>query len=202
MKLWTIQPRSVYELIQDTGVYRCEAEKSSFLDEEDPSSRPFYAAYTWMVSQMEKHIGMRPYGVTYPVWAWYRYEGMERPDIRKERWINGSPGQEFACILLEIPDNEVLLSDFGEWHHVLNRWPVTNTEAESIRADEYLERLPWGKQQKCLEKNWEKIFDTRQKDNGWVRRGYDIQATFWELRKEYITGVKFFTCGLRKNNAQ
>ena len=199
MKLWTIQPKAVYELIQRTGVYRCEAGKSEFLDESDPTSKPFYDAYGWMAAQMNKRIGERPCGVKYPVWAWYRYEGKEKPDIRKERWVNGHPGEEFACILLEVPDSEVLLSDYGLWHHVLNGWPITETEAESIRADEFLEKKPYEERRRYLEKNWERVFKTGIQNNGWVRRGYDLQATFWELKKEYVTGVKFFTCGRRKN---
>lgn len=195
MRLWTFQPRAVYDLIQETGVYRCEAGKSMFLDENDPSSGVFRDAYAWMVHQMEKRLGSRPEGVEYPVWAWYRYEGREKPDIRKARWTNGSPGQEMACILLEIPDREVLLSDFGEWHHVLNRWPLTETEEEAVNTDLMLAIMNYASRQKWLEKNWEKIFSTHVKDNGWVCRGYDLQATFWELKKENITGVKFFTGG-------
>ena len=60
MRLWTFQPRAVYALIQETGVYRCEAGKSMFLDENDPSSGVFRDAYAWMVRQMEKRLGSRP----------------------------------------------------------------------------------------------------------------------------------------------
>ena len=52
-------------------------------------------------------------GVTLPVWAWYQWEGVrKKPDLRKERWANGFEGEEFVCLECDIPDEEVVLSDF------------------------------------------------------------------------------------------
>lgn len=47
-----------------------------------------------------------------------------------------------ACIEIEIPDDEVLLSDFDEWHCVLNRFLVSDTEEEGEQQDAYYETLP------------------------------------------------------------
>lgn len=32
----------------------------------------------------------------------------------------GIPNHKYVCIEFEIPDNQVLLSDFNAWHYVLN----------------------------------------------------------------------------------
>lgn len=204
MRLWTIQSEAVCRLIQDTGVYRCDPYQSVMLQPMDDAKigmeicEQFAAAYDWLVRQIEKRIGPRPEGVIYPVWAWYQYGFKRKPDLRKERWSNGSPGEKLVCILLEVPDDQVLLSDFHTWHFVLNRWPISDTEEEADRVDAWLETVTEEEKQAFLEKNWERIFEIEPFDNGYTSRGDDVQATFWELRKEYVRGVRFFTAAGRK----
>lgn len=41
--------------------------------------------------------------------------------------------------------------------------------------------------------NWERVFDVEPFHNEWTIRGDSIQATFWELRKEQIRDIRFFT---------
>ncbi|MBQ3157614.1 MAG: hypothetical protein IJB81_11990, partial [Clostridia bacterium] len=41
-------------------------------------------------------------------WLPYQYGNRYKPDLRSERWSNGSPGEKLVCILLEVPDQEVL----------------------------------------------------------------------------------------------
>ena len=47
-------------------------------------------------------------------------------------------------------------------------------------------------------RNWKNVFDLAYVDNGWIHRGDSIQATFWELRKEDIKKVRFFTAATPK----
>lgn len=205
MRLWTIQPVSVYETVMESGVYRCDPYQSWMLQPVDESEAglvldgQFAECYDWMARQMEKRVGPRPEHVRYPVWAWYQFDGKKKPDLRRERWENGNPGEKWVCIFLEVPDEQVLLSDFHMWHFVLNGWPISDTEEEADRVDAYLVTLTEGQRKAFLEKNWEKVFDTEPFDNGYTSRGDDIQATFWELKKEYILNVRFFTAGIRKN---
>ncbi len=204
MQLWTIQPEEVYQLIQKTGVYRCDPNRNWWKDpEDDPAlreslNRQFGGSYDWLVRQMEKRIGPRPDGVVYPIWAWERFAGKKKPDLRKERWSNGEPGKRMACILLDVPDEQVLLSDFHTWHFVLNGWPISDTEEEADRIDAWLESLSEEEKKAFLEENWTKIFDTEPFENGWTSRGRDVQATFWELKWEYVKGVRCFTACVRK----
>ena len=68
----------------------------------------------------------------------------------------------------------------------------------SDQLEAYLDTLTEKDQKAFLSKNWEKIFDIEPFENDWTRRGTDIQATFWELKKEYVQDVRFFTAGKRK----
>lgn len=205
MYLWSIQEEEVWELIQDTGIYRCDPYKSDLLKpmqdelagkELDPQ---FEAAYEWLTKQMEKRVGPRPDGVRFPVWAWYQYSWKRKPDLRKERWTNGSGGERLACIELDVPDDQVLLSDFNAWHSVLSRWPISDTEEESDKIHEYLDHADEAEEEVFLQKNWERALDITPFKNDWIRRGEDVQATFWELKKEYVKKVRLFIAGKRKD---
>ena len=69
-------------------------------------------------------------------------------------------------------------------------------------CDEELEQeqnsLPDKERKMYRDKNWERLFDLTYVDNDWMHRGDWIQATFWELRKEYIRKVRFFTAASPK----
>ena len=101
--------------------------------------------------------------------------------------------------IMSHPDQEVLLSDFGGWHFVLGGLvPISDSEEESDQLEAYLDTLTEEDQKAFLSENWERIFDIEPFENEWTHRGTDIQATFWELKKEYVQGVRFFTAGKRK----
>ena len=76
----------------------------------------FVEKYKWLIDQMEKRIGPAPDGVSYPVWAWYIQSWKhKKPDLRIERWANGPGNEQYVCIEVELPDDQVLLSDFDAW---------------------------------------------------------------------------------------
>ena len=193
MILWTMQPLEVWKEIQETGVYRCDPARSSMPE--------FTDMYQWLIRQMEQRIGPPPAGVTYPVWAWYMQNGKHRkPDLRTERWGYGPGGEEYACIEFEIPDDRVLLSDFEVWHIVLCNGLIAESEEEDNRQDTYYDSLTSEEQKAYKDKNWERVFDITPQDNHWIKRGSWVHATFWELRKEMIRGVRFFITGKYKHD--
>jgi len=186
MILWTIQPEEVYELIQNTGVYHCDFSRSMLSD--------MSLQYNWLVEQMKKRIGDPPTGVTYPVWAWYCWEGArKKPDLRRERWGNGVKGDRFVCLEIDIPDEKVLLSDFDAWSIILLSGLLSVSEKEDDELQATYDALTPEDQWKMMSKNWEDVFNLKEIDNDWVHRGNSIQATFWELRKEQICKVRTFT---------
>ena len=192
MILWTIQPERVFRLIYKRGVYRCDLSKSGMKD--------FAGQYDWLVAQMKKRICPPPKGVKYPVWAWYRWRRTKkRPDLRGIRWWWGQKGDKFYRLEIDIPNSEVLLSDFDGWAwQVLNSWILTDTEQEYDELHKIYDTLSAEDKKNFLAKNWERIFNISHFENGWTNRGNTIQATFWELRRENIRSfTQFITEGKR-----
>ena len=195
MILWTSQEEAVYNELLKTGVYRCDLNLSSMKDCREK--------YDWLVRQMKQRIGPPPDKVTYPVWAWYQQQGKHRkPDLRRERWEVGCDGERFACLEIEIPDREVLLSDFDAWCMLLSDFLISDTEEEDRCLEAQYEALSPSEKRRMKEKNWERVFDLSPLNNGWARRGYEIQATFWELRLEQVRDVRFFRAAAKSDSPQ
>ena len=185
MKLWSIQPIDIYEIIQRDGVY--------ITDETKIDMPSFLEPYHWMSEQLQKKTP-RPEGVTIPVWGWYQFMGKrKKPDLRYACY--GARGTKCVCMELDIPDEEVLLSDFEAWLWVLNDWWLSNSnnEEEDNRLEAWYEKQPADVQKKLKIDSWQSIFNLTYMDNGWRRQGYEIQGVFWMLKKEYIKKVQFFT---------
>jgi hypothetical protein len=188
------QPIEIWNLIQDTGEYRCGPSKGSMIEPE------FQEKYRWLCRKMTERIGPPPEGVELPLWAWYMQNGKhKKPDLRSERWICGPSDVDYTCIELEIPENQVLLSDFELWHSVLNDWLISFSEAEDDRIHEYYNSLSPEARRAYKDKNWEQIFDISFFESKWIRRGYMIQATFWVLSRDMIRDVRFFRTGKYKS---
>ena len=195
MILWTSQEEAVYNELLKTGVYRCDLNLSPMKD--------CRKQYDWLVRQMKQRIGPPPEQVTYPVWALYQQDGKHRkPDLRRERWAVGCNGERFACIEIEIPDREVLLSDFDAWCMLLSDFLISDTEQEGCCLEAQYEALSPSEKRRMKDKNWERVFNLSPLNNGWSRRGYYIQANFWELRLEQVRDVRFFRAAAKFDSPQ
>ena len=186
-----MQPVEVYEILCKDGIYRMNPEKI-----EEPWT-VFLTAYDWLNQYLEAKTP-KPLGVSYPIWAWFRFNGKEKkPDLRHTCY--GSRGTKMVCMEIEIPDEEVLLSDFDLWHFVLNKWwlPDCFHEGYGDNEDEVQQRwfdgLTKDEQIKEKEKSWERIFDIEPFENDWILKGKYVQAIFWELKLEQVKKVQFFT---------
>lgn len=117
MRLWTVQPPAVIEILQKRGRYVC-----------DPTDTHVFAnghsqllkAYRWMSNVMVERVGLPPPDCVFPVWAWHTYDGRRQSDLRKSIYRSHHHG--FSCIEIEIPESRVLLSDESLWHFPLNGW--------------------------------------------------------------------------------
>ena len=194
MRLWKIQGIEIYEQLQRDGVAYCT--KPVWSDDEK-----FMKAYRWMVDQMRQRIGEPPIkGIEYPMWAWYQYNSA-KSNKPPRSYLDIQEGVS-AYMEIEVPDNEVILSDFMNWHNVLNQFPLTDWKrinkktdllekeaGKSLRFEDYPVET-----QKEIEKTWEAIFDLNRRDKEVGRthkRNRSIQATFWMLKPEYIISVEF-----------
>lgn len=195
MILWTSQEEAVYNELLKTGVYRCDLNLSPMKD--------CRKQYDWLVRQMKQRIGPPPEQVTYPVWAIYQQDDKRRkPDLRRERWEVGCDGERFACIEIEIPDRDVLLSDFDAWCMLLSDFLISDTEQEGCCLEAQYEALSPSEKRRMKDKNWERVFNLSPLNNGWSRRGYYIQANFWELRLEQVRDVRFFRAAAKFDSPQ
>lgn len=196
MRLWTIQPIKVLNEIKEKGRFICDINKSSMIYCKYGLDKQTKFAYDWMCKKMVEKGISQPKNVDYPIWAWYTYNWKnKKPDLRCSGL--GKPGEKSVCIELEIPDKDVLLSDFNHWHYVLNNSymnPGTTEEVADI-YDYLYGKVADNREKKLLkEDSWEKIFEITPFDNIYICTGRYVQATFWELKSEYIKSVKYFTC--------
>ena len=186
MILWTIQDEASYKTLLKKGVYRCDLRSEGLPD--------FKPAYDWMVAQMIRRIGAKPRGVVYPIWAWFMWtRNCKKPDLGWFIKNCGEKGQRFVRLELEVPDKDVLLSDFDVWHSILNNQLISYSNEEDDELEEQYQTLPEPQRREMKEKNWERVFDVEYVPNNWRGRGESIQATFWELRLEYVRKATPFT---------
>ncbi|MBU5255781.1 DUF3841 domain-containing protein [Tissierella praeacuta] len=113
-----------------------------------------------------------------------------KPDLRYS-----GHGEQMACIELEIPDNNVLLSNFDLWYYVLNNWYIGDSiNEEELDAEwEWLDELSSQEKQDVIEKSWDKIFSIKKPlNNGFNSSGKYIQGTSWKLKLNEVRKVQIF----------
>ena len=87
-----------------------------------------------------------------------------------------------------------MLTDFDAWQLVMNGNYVSDlisSEADFERTLSWLEGLSEEDLRKETELSWQRVFDTEPYDSDFFTRGRYVQATFWEIRKEYIREIKY-----------
>lgn len=202
MLVWTIHSYPLWEKLQHDGVLYGPGPELV-----DDSWR-WRTAYDWMVEQMERRIGPRPEPDLYPLWAWYQSADAthRRPDLRSTGYLApGTKGVRLAC---EIPTEQILLSDFEQWHFALNYWYSSLSQAEDEAFEAELAsrgvvRTQDGPlsdpvyHQRILD-SWQHIFDLESVgDPDWVgdatRDEKSIQGTFWHLTLDQVRDVTVFT---------
>lgn len=162
--------------------------------------RHHLSAYRWMATQMVERIGRSPGRSSYPLWAWRSWNGKPRPDLRSGGHLPaGTKGYRLA---IDVPDEEVLLSDFELWHHVLNGWYLALAEEDSDAFEAALKEArapiyapyPEPFHSRAVE-SWEHIFDVDRASSEWLGDASErsIQATFWRLDVEQVKSVQAFT---------
>lgn len=196
MRLWTSQPPCVAYMLRRGMAFRCDAGKATYAGDFDD-------AYDWLASEMSHRVGPAPDGVRWPVWAWRRYgrpDG-EAPDVADD--IVGSEDMDFFLIELDVQEDRVLLSDFDNWHTVLNGWMALDPDELLLPADER-ERLTdervgaWMSAdasdpayRAAARGSWGNVFDVRhiETPEGDDWNGRYVQATLWEIRPEDVVGM-------------
>jgi len=171
MRLYTVQPKEVIDKVLKNGSFICDPSKSFHL--KYPNTQQ---AYEWMIKKMNSCLKNED-NIQYPIWAWYKIDGTnELPDFNCGIFSNST------CYLLELEmeSEDVLLSDFDNWHIPLNNWyfSLCETDEEFDKEDIRLKRLSPYEFEKEKFASWERVLN--------VKNSYMVQATFWKIKKENI----------------
>lgn len=175
--LYTIQTREAYEALVNDGV---------LVGDSSRGWEEFQEAYGWMLRQMERRLPGPRDGL---LWLWPTATRQQLRD--SARHARGD-----VLLTVKVPRERVLLSEFSDWHAVLNRslqvpqrlaetdegWQARWTkldDAFDARAKPY-RALPiseWPDDLRAeIEASWEAIFDPAT----W-RPKPDLQATMRQL---------------------
>jgi len=187
MTVWTIQPASALEDIERNGVFRCDESKSFNLSKPD-SLKP---AYKWLMGRMEERIGPPPEGVAYPVWAWHTWDFLRQPPEPDSAAFLRTEGEK-VLLELDIPENALVLTDYEAWQGVMMDSFVPGTadpETLEIMARR-LETLEGEELRREIISSWDNVFITDPVNTQEYTRGRYVQATFWELRREYVVNTR------------
>lgn len=195
MVVWTIQTIDVYERLQKEKILYTDIALSNLYNMEDLGIEvnPFQKGYKWLAKRMEDKIG-KPVKATFPWWAWYiRNMRHSKPDLREGGYA--TRGEKMVCIELEIPDKEVVLTDFDLWWFCISDVWVSDAtnDKEWEERDTWYESLSKDEQERLKIESWETVFDTHLDIRPWHERGKWVQATFWELRLDCVKNIQYFT---------
>lgn len=159
----------IYYTIQDLNAW-VEAQRLGYLvGNKEYVWEDFLIPYKWMMNQINKKIPK--YHGEYPIWLW-----PEKQDLRRSGYKER--GTKAVYLEIEIPESQVLLSDFNAWHVVLMDSVILDYEDEIIDK----------------ELSWERIFDLEYlgKHPDWGI--LDIQGVTGKIFLNQVKSVREFTC--------
>jgi len=138
---YTYQHEDAWNIALERGYLQGDPRYAMFNDEGIEFFKP---AYDWMVEQYEQRVGISLNG-NYPVWC-----RDEFPDLGTGKRIGS--GNKGVVLTIELPDDEVLVSEFSYWHFVLGNSALYDTAEEFDTEEE--------PDQAYITKSWERIFDS------------------------------------------
>lgn len=167
-KYWTVQSLSAWEQAQQYGFLEGHSDHIAYPE-----------PYHWMMVQMTERLPL--YDGSYPVWVW-----KEKPDLLQLNHFTGR--EQCVCLTLSLNPLNVLLSDFQEWHSVLNNTfnAVDRAEWDAFQA---------GRSLLTKEQSWLRIFDlNRPLDTDWSgtpeRR---LQGVTGRVRMQQVLKAEYLT---------
>lgn len=163
---WTLQKEEVWNQSKQQGYIEGLQQYAMYPTE-----------YLWMMKQMKKRIPN--YSGEYPIWLW-----IKKPDMRSTSHF----GSYTKCVRLtvELDEKDVLISDFEDWHIVLN--DGFNADDEREYEDFYAGNLKVTKEQ-----SWERIFElNRPRDPQWSGKSDCLQGTTGRITLDKVKKVEHF----------
>ena len=188
MRLYHFCDEAAYEALQQQGYLNGDGRRADrFI--RDMEWRP----YQWMAEQMEKRLLPKPTNAgKFPVWAWHTHDSKPLADLRKREF--GYKGKRTVRLTLEVPSEQVLLSDEEDWHCVLNNGFITDSEEEYDLWDEREKVWPKEEYLNAMRESWQKIFELNRPPVPSWHHGPSryVQACFWILEKHMVRKERWF----------
>lgn len=189
MKIWTIQSLAAWEHLTTNGVLQAKAHHQSdqWLD-----------AYSWMRDELAKYHAPTSMSQV-PLWGWYQWRSSEnrRPDLRSLRHHWG-PAGDHAMIECEVPEDQVLISDYDAWHVPLNDWYVSENEQDEENFKAELAAHGWSTGEPIPDRlkerqrqSWKNVFVSNP--NHPAHNTSSLQTCFWEISLEQVVSSRMFT---------
>ncbi|QWU14346.1 protein of unknown function [Paenibacillus sophorae] len=170
-KYWTLKTEEVWNEFKKLGYIEGSEEYALYPEE-----------YKWMMQQMA--LRLPEYNGEYPVWLW-----LKKPDMRSTSHFES--GTKCVRLTVELDEKDVLISDFENWHMVLN--DSFNADSE----DEY-EAFYRGELSITKEESWERIFDlNRNINSNWSGTGEWLQGVTGRITLDKINKVEHFVARKR-----
>jgi hypothetical protein len=166
VRLWTIQHEAVLERLERQGYFYADGRRVWWA---------FREAYLWLRDRYREHNPNHE-GRAALIWAWH----CPKPDLRSPGHLEkGAPGVRLE---IEVPDEQVLLSDFDGWHFRLNYSYLSESDADDVEW--YAKTDPFKRELRDLERFRNRIakeqdLDQQEATLEAVRRFHDEKERSW-----------------------
>jgi hypothetical protein len=189
VRIYTFQTQKALDAATKLGAFRADPiEVVKYWD--DVWDEMFKEAYTFINEEMKRR--MPSYAGPYPMWAW-----AERPDLRSERH---NFYDKSLLITADVPDERILLSDFGLYHVCLGGWYLSLTEKEDDEVSMLGELKPTNEQ---IKESWKRMFEINRKRSKeeirWIGKSDKIQCCIDGIFMSEIVDIKRFKPGSPRN---
>ena len=177
MRIITYQSRAVYKILKEKGEHKITSPEmtktfNSMCSKIYPLDRPFEEGYEYIKNRMKKLLNNEDLDedIISPIWGWASYKSIRKLD-------KDNPNN--YRIILEIPDDKVLLTDFSAYED----FSIGKLHAVTESDEEYeaLKKKVEEEGKEVAYKLYDQMLDLSEADY--------VQATFWKIKKEYIVSM-------------
>lgn len=192
MKLYHYMDAAAYRSLNENGYVIGSPEHSTFPD--------FAEAYAWLADVMADRIGPAPQHAhpRWPVFSWHLHNGLDPVAYDAVMEYEDKTG---LLVGFDVPDDLCVLSDFDDWHYILNGWYLPTYGIDEPAADKECEDFdarcktagydlwtppakgPDPDVERMRRKNWKRVVD-------YPTANGSVQATTWELRLDWMFFVR------------
>jgi len=205
MILHSVITEQEYDILKKEGRLFCD-EKKAYLPN---SYKVIYLAYEFMANKLNNKYSLSNIhkNIKFPRWGWQQILGETDMNKVDDYHFVNHPEETTYRLSIEIPNEQVLLSDFDVWHCCLNGFPVFS-QKQSDEMDYFVYNvlkknysdilvdnsgnIVIDNIKKKIYQSWNKIFDPTFNDIDYVYEKRTWQGVFWYIDIKQVIDVKSF----------